>query len=382
VHLALPARLPLIAACQQQVELCQAQATLQELQEQQTSRAQALQLLTAKDTPASPSAVDAAAHTTAAGDSCKRAKTADTAMAASPVMQQSADQGLLDTAAHTDMDIDPESDPDSVDSPALELKAKHGGSKPSRPSELRSRRGNMRTGQRTRARARVILDSSSGSDADSEGTSSDSGEDDVAAPAMSNRAATTSMVRAKRTPAGGRRQQEARLRTVDQTAAVDGKLSAAVLAKQTAQLQQRQLLLEDQDQELQQQYARVDQSALERDLAALQGLAAAHTALKQLQQQHEAAATALEQLLDARYSRLLAVLQSLNAQLDAVYSQLTGGVGKAYCSYTAERRLLFSQGVTLHVQPDGSTWRRLGMLSGGQKSLATLALSFALQVSQ
>jgi structural maintenance of chromosome 4 len=88
----------------------------------------------------------------------------------------------------------------------------------------------------------------------------------------------------------------------------------------------------------------------------------------------------LEQLLDERYSRLLTVLQSLNAQLDAVYSRLTGGTGRAYCSYTAERLLLFSQGVTLHVQPDGSTWRRLGMLSGGQRSLATLALSFALQV--
>lgn len=76
----------------------------------------------------------------------------------------------------------------------------------------------------------------------------------------------------------------------------------------------------------------------------------------------------------------LLLLQSLNAKLDAVYNQLTGGCGKAYCSYTAERSLLFSQGVTLHVQPDGSTWRRLGMLSGGQRSLATLALSFALQV--
>lgn len=367
---------------QQQVELCQAQATLQEVQEQQQSRAQALQLLTAQDLPASPSTVDAAPSTIAAEDSCKRAKTADTATEASP-MQQSADQDLLDTAAHADMDVDPESGPDSTDSPALQLKAMQGGgSKAGRPSELQSRNSNIRAGQRTRARARVILDSSSGTDADSEGTSSDNDEDDVAAPAMSNRAAAASRAKAKHTPAVGRRQREAKLRTADQLAAADGKLSAAVLAKQTAQLQQRQLLLDDQEQELQQQYARVDQSALERDLAALQGLAAAHTTLKQLQQQHEAAATALELLLDERYSRLLAVLQSLNAQLDTVYSQLTGGIGKAYCSYTAERRLLFSQGVTLHVQPDGSTWRRLGMLSGGQKSLATLALSFALQVSQ
>jgi chromosome segregation ATPase len=45
-----------------------------------------------------------------------------------------------------------------------------------------------------------------------------------------------------------------------------------------------------------------------------------------------------------------------------------------------ERRLLFSQGVTLHVQPDGQAWRQFAMLSGGQQALATLALSFALQV--
>jgi DNA repair exonuclease SbcCD ATPase subunit len=45
-----------------------------------------------------------------------------------------------------------------------------------------------------------------------------------------------------------------------------------------------------------------------------------------------------------------------------------------------ERRLLFSQGVTLHVQPDGQAWRQFVMLSGGQQALATLALSFALQV--
>jgi chromosome segregation ATPase len=146
------------------------------------------------------------------------------------------------------------------------------------------------------------------------------------------------------------------------------------------ELQQRQQQLDDQQQELQHEYALVNQSALEQDLSALQALATAHSTLQHLQQQHEGAATALEQLLDERYSRLLTVLHSLNAQLDTVYSRLTGGCGKAYCSYTAERRLLFSQGVTLHVQPDGSTWRRLGMLSGGQRSLATLALSFALQV--
>lgn len=44
-----------------------------------------------------------------------------------------------------------------------------------------------------------------------------------------------------------------------------------------------------------------------------------------------------------------------------------------------ERRLLFSRGVTLHVQA-GDMWRPFAMLSGGQQALAALALSFALQV--
>ena len=44
-----------------------------------------------------------------------------------------------------------------------------------------------------------------------------------------------------------------------------------------------------------------------------------------------------------------------------------------------ERRLLFIQGATLHVQPDGAPWRPFQSLSGGQQALAALALSFALQ---
>jgi chromosome segregation ATPase len=111
-------------------------------------------------------------------------------------------------------------------------------------------------------------------------------------------------------------------------------LSAAVLGKQTALLQQHQQQLDEQELELKKEYASVDRTALQQDLAALQGLAAAHSTLQQLQQQREAAATALEALLDERYSRLLAVLQQLNSRLDAVYGQLTGGCGKVRLQHT------------------------------------------------
>jgi hypothetical protein len=114
-------------------------------------------------------------------------------------------------------------------------------------------------------------------------------------------------------------------------------LSAAALAKQGQQLQQRQQQLEDALQDWQLAAARVNDAALERDLQALQSLAAAHAELQQLQQQQDEAVAVREQLLDERYARLLAVLQALNAALDGVYRQLTGGGGSAYCAYTQVR---------------------------------------------
>lgn len=58
-----------------------------------------------------------------------------------------------------------------------------------------------------------------------------------------------------------------------------------------------------------------------------------------------------------------------------------GGAGTAYLSYTLERQLLFTEGVTLHVRPgDAARWRPFASLSGGQQALGALALSLALQV--
>lgn len=88
-----------------------------------------------------------------------------------------------------------------------------------------------------------------------------------------------------------------------------------------------------------------------------------------------------EVLVEQRYQAIVAALTAINRHLAAVYRQLSGGLGDAYCSFTAEKRLLFEEGVTLSVRPDHHKWRPFASLSGGQQSLATLALSFALQVT-
>lgn len=402
---ALCAVLLLAAACQ--VDLQSAQARLQEMQQQQKQREQDLQQLTA----ARPKLLQrgCGGDAAAANPSHKRAKTAvGKAKAADKQQQQQegdcdadGDEQMQDAAADVEMDLEPVRDTRQDRQP--------GGSRLGRPpiaasasavaaggrsSNNRSRKLMGNTSNLRSTRARVVLDSSSSesssaSDADDEcstsSSSSDgssSSEDEDAGNRRAQRQhAVTRSGRGKLQAAAGRVKQQQQRAKGSAARDEDTKVPSAVaLAKQTARLRLRQQQLEDQEQELQQEVEGIDRSALEEDLAALQGLSAAHSRLQQLQEQHEAAAAALEKMLDERYSCLLSVLQSLNVQLDKVYNQLTGGCGKAYCSYTAERGLLFSQGVTLHVQPDGSTWRRLGMLSGGQKALATLALSFALQV--
>jgi hypothetical protein len=100
-------------------------------------------------------------------------------------------------------------------------------------------------------------------------------------------------------------------------------------------------MLQHQEQQLEEQLAtlaveqsKVDEAAVHQDRQALKALAAAHQEVQQLVQQHQQAVAAHEQLLDERYIRLISVLQSLNTTLDAVYKQLTGGGGSAYCAYT------------------------------------------------
>jgi hypothetical protein len=54
--------------------------------------------------------------------------------------------------------------------------------------------------------------------------------------------------------------------------------------------------------------------------------------------------------VDERYQKLTSALGAINEHLGRIYRQLTGNNGDAYLSYTAERRLLFSDGVNVNVR--------------------------------
>ena len=121
-----------------------------------------------------------------------------------------------------------------------------------------------------------------------------------------------------------------------------------------------------------------------------------------------------EALMEQRCSAFVVAVKAVNERLSPIFCHLSGLRGDAYCSHATDRGLLFAQGVTFHVRcvafpvwaphpcpitcqskqrsirhsevpcmqrrPDAKCWRPFGALSGGQQALASLALTFALQV--
>lgn len=139
--------------------------------------------------------------------------------------------------------------------------------------------------------------------------------------------------------------------------------------------------LKDQEDRLHEMRQGIDSAALDRDLEALKGLERSRHELAQLELHVEDAASEEQRLQDDRYNQLTSALHVINHHLPKVYKFLTAEQGDALLSYAQDRRLLFAEGVTLNIRPDGHRWWQFSSLSGGQQALAMLALSFALQAA-
>jgi hypothetical protein len=290
-------------------------ATLQQLQERQGQQQPHAAAAVADAAPAAVAASDAAASTEQ-----QQQQDEDVEMRNAQATEQQQQQGSKIAA---EKDVSPAATEDSLPatrSSAHRIAGKDSTKKPKQKLSSKPRAAGRRN-------AKVLVSSDEGSDEDHQimsSSSSDSDED---------------MVKTQRQSSRKRRQQQQQHGGggIDTDIAPAALPSAAALAKQGQQLQQRQQQLDYALQDWQLQAAKVNEAALERDLHALQALAAAHAQLQQLQQQQDEAMAVHEELLDERYAKLLAVLQALNAALDAVYRQLTSGCGSAYCAYTQVR---------------------------------------------
>jgi len=101
---------------------------------------------------------------------------------------------------------------------------------------------------------------------------------------------------------------------------------------------------------------------------------------KQIQQQTSIITIGQRDLFELgreRYMKFVESITKINMHLAPIYQALTTN-GDCYLSYTPDVTALFEHGVSFQVKPDKRQWKQFSHLSGGQKSLAILALSLAI----
>jgi chromosome segregation protein len=98
---------------------------------------------------------------------------------------------------------------------------------------------------------------------------------------------------------------------------------------------------------------------------------------KTLQERRKHLIKITDNLESQRKTRLLATLKEVNKNFKKVYERLSGGRGELFLENSDEP---FKGGLDMWAQPQGkSNKSRLQGLSGGEKSMASLALIFAIQ---
>ena len=125
-------------------------------------------------------------------------------------------------------------------------------------------------------------------------------------------------------------------------------------------------------------YGPVNMLAIEQYAECEERLSSMKDDFKTLQQRRKQLITITDKLEGQRKSRLLAVLKEVNKNFKKVYNQLSdGGRGELFLEDTENP---FKAGLDMWAQPRGkSSKSRLQGLSGGEQSMAALALIFAIQ---
>lgn len=92
----------------------------------------------------------------------------------------------------------------------------------------------------------------------------------------------------------------------------------------------------------------------------------------------KAAQTERTSLLQRRRDEFQAGLDEITSHLNGMYCKITGGNPNCGASLEPVDRNDLFEGINFTVMPPGKTWKHIGTLSGGEKTLSSLALVFAL----
>jgi structural maintenance of chromosome 4 len=105
---------------------------------------------------------------------------------------------------------------------------------------------------------------------------------------------------------------------------------------------------------------------------------AAKTEYEAVESQRSTTRTLLDGICQRRHTEFMAGLRCISSHLKDIYSLITLGGN-------AELELVdsldpFSEGILFSVMPPHKSWKAIGNLSGGEKTLSSLALIFALHM--
>ena len=101
------------------------------------------------------------------------------------------------------------------------------------------------------------------------------------------------------------------------------------------------------------------------------------TKIKELKREQRRLARVAEKLIERKTVKFMGVFDQINENLDLTYKELTGG-GKAHLELE-KPETPFDGGLLIKVQPPRKKVYNMEALSGGEKSLVSMALIFAIQ---
>lgn len=81
----------------------------------------------------------------------------------------------------------------------------------------------------------------------------------------------------------------------------------------------------------------------------------------------------IKTLEEVRFQNLITAIEQINSKLSRIYHKLSVQ-GDCYISFSKDISVLFELGLSYNIRPDRHQWKTISELSGGQKSLASLAL--------
>ncbi|KAJ5072881.1 structural maintenance of chromosomes smc family member [Anaeramoeba ignava] len=130
---------------------------------------------------------------------------------------------------------------------------------------------------------------------------------------------------------------------------------------------------------LEEKEKRIEINNLEKDLSLQKEKKKLESERRKLKMEWKKHVELRDKLEANRFELFDSSMKEINEELSKIYREINAKSGDCFLQYSKIQANTFLEGVSFHIKPDNTTWKMFRNLSGGQKALATLALTLSLQ---